>query len=119
VLPGFLQTRGWALHLDNPGGASFSLGPRGTREIRLRMVGGQSFTKAEVLAAGRVAIELVVLVDGLVVGGLTYLVDPELRWPAREWEHHEDEEQEHHPDPEEDGEHRHSPRAIHLKIDID
>jgi len=124
TLPGFLQTRGWALHLDNPGGSSFSLGPRGTREIRLRMIGGQSFTKAEVVAAGRVAIELVVLVDGLVVGGLTYVVDPDLKWPAREWEDHDDkdkdEDKEQHEDhPDENGEQGRSSRAIHLRIDID
>jgi hypothetical protein len=52
VLPSFLLTRGWAIVFDNPGGGSFSLGPRNTRVIRPRLIGGQSFTAAEIVAAG-------------------------------------------------------------------
>jgi len=65
ILPNFLQTRGWAMRLDNPGGGSFTLGPRGSREIKPRLIGGQTFTPAEIIAAGQVSIQLIVLVDGL------------------------------------------------------
>jgi hypothetical protein len=93
ILPFFLLTRGWAIHLNNPGGGTFSLGPRATRVIRPRLIGGQTFTAAEVTAVGEVAIKLVVLVDGLVVGGLTFVLDPHLTWPVHECV---EEEQEHH-----------------------
>lgn len=96
VLPPFLATRGWAAHLANPGGGSFSLGPRDSREIRPRLIGGQNFTALEVQAAGRVAIEFIVLADALVVGGLTYILDPQMKEPAPEVFHHEEDKHEHH-----------------------
>jgi hypothetical protein len=98
ILPPFLSSRGWTVRFANPGAGSFTLGDRGTRIIRPRLVSGQDFTAAQVAAAGKVAIEMVVLADGLVVGGLTYLLDPELREPVRERaerEHEEYEEHEH------------------------
>jgi hypothetical protein len=147
ILPGFLLTRGWAINLDNPGAGSFTLGPRGARVIKPRLVGGQTFTAAEVIAAGQVAIELVVFVDGLVVGGITYVLDPHLKLPAVEFiegeEEHErdedDEEHEHHGEErhreegEEEGSERREhherlgssehkekePRRIKLEIDLD
>lgn len=90
MLPPFLATRGWAVDLANPGGGSFSLGPRASREIRPRLVGGQDFNALEVQAAGRVAIEFIVLAEALVVGGLTYVLDPDLKEPAQEIFHHEE-----------------------------
>src|SRR5258706_5108551 len=141
ALPSFLLIRGWAMHLDNPGGGSFSLGPRATRKIKPRLIGGQNFTAAEVIAAGQVAMELVVLVDGLVVGGLTFVLDPHLKWPEREFveeeeeldkDHDEEEEdqseREDRPDHEKREEHEHREsseqkekvlRRVKLEIDLD
>ncbi len=124
ILPPFLTSRGWVMHLDNPGGGSFSLGPRDSRVIRPRLVGGGDFTEAEVQLAGYVAVELVVLADGLVVGGLTFVLDPHLHHPAREFP--EEAAAHHHPEPHHehweeakkerrDGE----PRRIQLEIDLD
>jgi hypothetical protein len=136
ILPAFLLTRGWSMHFDNPGGGSFSLGPRGTRVIKPRLIGGQSFTAAEVIAAGQVAIELVVLVEGLVVGGLTFILDQHLKWPARELdeeeeredegEEEEEEEERHHHEEKDEDEHEEprerkdkEARRIRLEIDLD
>jgi len=129
ILPSFLQTRGWAVRLDNPGGGSFTLGPRGSREIKPRLIGGQTFTPAEIIAAGQVSIQLIVLVDGLVVGGITYVLDPHLERPAVEFieehEHHEHGEEKHHHEHEhhehhESHEHKEKePRRIKLEIDLD
>jgi hypothetical protein len=47
-------------------------------------LGGQDFTALDVKSAGRVAIEFLVLAEGIVVGGLTYLLDPNMSEPARE-----------------------------------
>jgi zinc metalloprotease ZmpB len=124
ALPAFLASRGWAVTLDNPGGGSFSVGPRDTRVIRPRLISGQDFTALDVQAAGYVAIEFVVLADGLVVGGLTYVLDPEMREPAAERFHQEHGEPPHH------GEHEHHvheeheeheaerPRRIRLELDL-
>lgn len=94
VLPNFLSSRGWLISWDNPGAAGFSLGPRAERKIEPRLVDGRDFTVAEVLLAGRVAIEMHVFVDGLEVGGLTYILDPSMKKPAREFVEHEEEEEE-------------------------
>ncbi len=109
VMPGFLTTRGWAMKFDNPGGGTFSLGPRDTRVIRPRLIGGQSFTPAEVIAAGGVELAIIVLADGLVVGGLTFVLDPKLHWPPEEMleEEHEEAEEE------EEEELRHHRREAH------
>lgn len=119
VLSAFLSSRGWAIKLDNPGGGSFSLGPRGHRVIHPRMIGGQDFSAAELHLAGEVTITLVVLANGLVVGGLTYWLDPNLHHPPHEFpeephEHHH-EEARHERRERRDGEARH----IKLEFDID
>jgi zinc metalloprotease ZmpB len=125
VMPTFLTSRGWTVRLDNPGGGSFSLGPRDSRVIRPRLISGQDFTALEVQAAGYVAIEFVVLADGLVVGGLTYVLEPDMREPAEESVRHEHEEphheahhadEEHHREEERGGDH---PRRIRVDIDLD
>jgi zinc metalloprotease ZmpB len=123
VLPTFLTSRGWTAQLDNPGGGSFSLGPHGTRIIQPRLIGGQDFTGLDVQAAGYVAIEFVVLADALVVGGLTYVLEADMREPAEETA--ADEREEHHLQElsagEEHGHERGSdhPRRIRLDIDLD
>jgi len=91
ILPMFLSTRGWSMYFDNPGGGSFSLGARDSRAIRPRLVAGSDFTAAEVQLAAPVDIQVIVLADGLVVGGLTFELDPHLHRPAQEFresEHH-------------------------------
>lgn len=129
VLPAFLLTRGWAMAFDNPGGGSFSLGPRDTRVIRPRLIDGQNFTAAEVTSAGTVSIMIVVLADGLVVGGLTFVLDPKLHHPAVEEieeprekaeyeakEHEHGESREHHHREEREGG---RPRRVRVEIDLD
>jgi len=125
ILPTFLTSRGWTVRLDNHGGGSFSLGPRDSRVIRPRLISGQDFTALEVQAAGNVAIEFVLLADGLVVGGLTYVLEADMREPADESVRDEHEEQ-HHDDHHADEEHEHEegrrddhPRRIRVDIDLD
>lgn len=84
-LPPFLRERGWELTFRNPGGAGFSLGPRGSREIVMDLSAGGAFTAEDVRqAGGRPAIEVLTLVDDLPVGGMTYRVDPTMDAPPRE-----------------------------------
>jgi hypothetical protein len=129
ILPAFLTSRGWTALLDNPGGGSFSLGPRDSRVIRPRLISGQDFTALEVQAAGYVAIEFVVLANGLVVGGLTYVLEADMRKPAEESardEHEEHHHEEHHHEEHHEGEYEHEevrsgdhPRRIRVDIDLD
>ena len=118
IMPPFLTTRGWAMKFDNPGGGTFSLGPRDARIIRPRLISGQDFTPAEVQLAGYVAIEVVVLADGLVVGGLTFVLDPDLDHPAHEFP------EEHHPEHHHDHDHDHDrrrdePRRVKVEVDLE
>jgi len=83
-LPGFLTSGGWAMEFGNPGQGSFSLGPRESRLIRPRLVSGRDVSPGEVTDAGGANITVLVLADGLIVGGLTFVLDTALTAPARE-----------------------------------
>lgn len=84
VLPTLLASRGWAMRFNNPGGSSFSLSARGVREIRPLLLSGRDFSAAELADAGGATIDILVLADGLVVGGLSFALDPALSAPADE-----------------------------------
>lgn len=115
VLPAFLTSRGWSMTLHNAGGGSFSLGPHAHRVIRPRLVGGSSFTEANVYAAGTVSIRILVLVNDLLVGGITYVLDPLLKHPAPEkLDAHP-----HHHKPELVFKEEKRPRRIKFEVDID
>lgn len=78
-LPRFLRDRGWKLAFLNPGGDQFTLGPRGHRYVQLALQAGADFDSAAVKAAGADRmIEVRTLLDGQVIGGMSYLVDPDL-----------------------------------------
>ena len=78
------------MQFDNPGEGSFSLGPHELRVICPRLVSGRDFSAAELTDVGGTVITILVLADGLIVGGLTYLLDPMLTEPARETRNHEE-----------------------------
>ncbi|HXW80267.1 MAG TPA: hypothetical protein VEJ84_12255, partial [Acidimicrobiales bacterium] len=120
-LPAFLANRGWGSRLANPGGGSFTLGPRDSRVVRPRLVSGQDFTALDVKAAGNVAIEIIVLADDLVVGGLTYFVDAEMTaFPeALDQPHGEHGHEEHHVTGEyRDDEPRREPDLPNVRVDV-
>jgi zinc metalloprotease ZmpB len=84
-LPPFLGRKGWSLRFLNAGGASFTLGARGSREVTLELVPGGDFSPSEVEAAGGGA-KIVIRhrANGMVIGGMTYLIDPKLTEPPSE-----------------------------------
>jgi hypothetical protein len=84
ILPPFLAGAGWTMRFENPGQGSFSLGPRESRQIRPRLLSGRDFSAGDVIDSGAAAIVVLVLADGMVVGGLTFVLDPSLTEPARE-----------------------------------
>lgn len=79
-LPAFLRRRGWDLTLA--AGATHRLEPRAGREVTLVVHPGGNFTAGDVTAAGPDAvIRLRTLIDGLVVGGMSFILDPALSDP--------------------------------------
>jgi zinc metalloprotease ZmpB len=86
VMPPLLASRGWALRFANPGGANFMLGARGEREIRPVLMSGRDFDPIDVVDAGSAIIGVLVLADGIVVGGLSFALDAAMTEPARERE---------------------------------
>jgi zinc metalloprotease ZmpB len=78
VFPPFWESRGWAMSFNNPGGGTFTLGPRGAREIRPVLLSGRDFSAGELADAGDVTITILVLANGIVVGGLSFEPDPNI-----------------------------------------
>lgn len=83
TLPAFLARRNWKLQLAT-GGGRFTLGPRASREVELVMTPGGEFSADEVRAAGNPMIDVMVIVGGYRVGGMSYHVDPNLKAPPTE-----------------------------------
>ena len=81
-LPQFLQERGWQLRFLNPGGASFTLGPRADRQIVLDLLPGRDFGPHDAIGDQEIVVEA--LIDGMTVGGMSYRLDPRLTKPAPE-----------------------------------
>lgn len=82
-LPSLLTERGWGLRYTS-GAASFTLGPRAVRKVRFELTEGADFTPDEVRKAGEdLRIRIRMRVDGSVVGGMSYAIDPHLTRPPR------------------------------------
>lgn len=87
TLPPLLMERGWRLDFANRGGAAFRLKPEESREVVMTMAKGHDFTAEDVAAAQHRAIEVVARADGILVGGMTYQLDPTLDHPNRPGHH--------------------------------
>jgi hypothetical protein len=85
TLPKFLAERGWSVEFSNVGGSSFVLGPRAHREIIFRLAGGGDFSPADVQRAGMDTVIVAKAFAGdVLVGGMSYAIDPVLKTPPRE-----------------------------------
>lgn len=84
-IPDFLTKRGWGGEFISPGGSSFTLTGRGSREVLLRLKPGSDFSPTDVQNAGADATIVVrTLVNGIPVGGMSYTIDPHLKTPPHE-----------------------------------
>jgi zinc metalloprotease ZmpB len=79
-LPEVLRENKWQLRFVSEGGNAFMMKAGERRKVLMEMVAG---TGGEPRMAAHERIELTVKQDGIVVGGMTYYVDPSLR-PSRE-----------------------------------
>jgi zinc metalloprotease ZmpB len=78
-LPDALRENKWQLRIVGEGGSAFMMKAGERRKVLMEMVAG---TTVEPHVAAHERIELTVKQEGIVVGGMTYYVDPSLR-PAR------------------------------------
>jgi hypothetical protein len=81
VLPSLLEKRGWKIEFLNPGGASFPLRPGESRDIITRLIPGADFTMADATSSFDKTIHLSGHADGILVGGMSYELDPALKPP--------------------------------------
>jgi hypothetical protein len=78
-LPKFLVERGWATTFDNPGAGAFALKSGEIKSIVLRFKPGREFTAQDVVRARADAvIHVTATADGIVVGGMSYVLDSKL-----------------------------------------
>lgn len=77
-LPELLRSRGWALDFINPGGSAFSLRPGESRTVVMALKAGHDFTRADVSQEHEPTIQITGHADGILVGGMSYLLDPKL-----------------------------------------
>lgn len=81
--PESLVERGWSARFANPGAGAFSLTPGESKPVVLRLVPGGNFTAKDVTKAGRDAtIHVLARANGILVGGMSYTLDPKLRRPT-------------------------------------
>ena len=80
-LPAFLVERGWKITLDEREGERvFGLGPELSRDVNVSLRPGRDFSPAEVREiAGGVNIRVLAFADEMLIGGMTYQLDPMLR----------------------------------------
>jgi len=85
-VPPFLATRGWRVKLDlKEGPAAFGLAPGIGREVKVTLRPGEEFSREQLMQVeGGVAIRIVVHADGMVMGGMTYQLDPHLERAPKE-----------------------------------
>ena len=75
-LPLVLARKQWRVALANPGGAAFSLAAGQEREVRLAVTPGAEVSQADVTAATERDVVLYVEADGILIGGMSYRLDP-------------------------------------------
>ncbi len=78
TLPEVLESRGWKVQFVNAGRAAFPLQPGESREIAIQLVPGAEFHQADIEAAKDRTIHIYGYAGGILVGGNSYELDPNL-----------------------------------------
>ena len=83
TLPKLLQERGWELVFTNAGGRAFSLEPGASKKVVMSLKEGREFTRSDIeaLPAAERQLHVETRLDGILVGGMTYELDPKLDRP--------------------------------------
>jgi zinc metalloprotease ZmpB len=77
VLPPFLEKRNWRVRFLNPEGHKFELKTKTSTEVVFSLEEGEDFKSSDVEEDS--AIRMIATIDGLVVGGMTYYIDPKMK----------------------------------------
>jgi hypothetical protein len=75
VLPPALAKRGWRLKVTSAGGQAFWLKAGASRDVIMRLKAGKKFTARDVRGAQNRDIHVDVFADGILAGGMTYVLD--------------------------------------------
>lgn len=78
-LPELLRERGWKISFRDLANGRFELGAGDKRKVCLEVEPGKDIAPQEVKAAKQRDIIVRVLADGMVIGGMTYRLDPALK----------------------------------------
>lgn len=82
-LPPLLEARGWQLRFQGPTTSRFVLRPGEKRLLRIELVPGGDFTPDDVSGTTERDITVMLLANDMVLGGMTYSIDPALKHPPR------------------------------------
>lgn len=81
VLPRVMSAKGWEVGISTPGGAGFGLAPGAKRTVRLAVRSGAEIDAGEIKATVDRDVVVSVKADGILIGGMTYRLDPERAEP--------------------------------------
>ncbi len=81
-MPAVLARAGWQLQFDGIADNKFPLKAGEKRRIQLNLKKGTEFTKADIEGSADRMITVSLLADGLLLGGMSYYVDPTLDKPS-------------------------------------
>jgi hypothetical protein len=81
-MPKVLAEKGWFLQFDGLADNKFPLKSGEKREIRLKLKQGSQFTRADIEGTVDRMINVSLLANGILLGGMSYYVDPELKKPS-------------------------------------
>ena len=81
-MPKVLADKGWLLQFDGIADNKFPLKAGEKREVRLKLKQGSQFTKADIEGATDRMINVNLLANGILLGGMSYYVDPDLKKPS-------------------------------------
>ncbi len=82
LLPAFLERRGWKIEFLNPGGAAFRLRAGESQHIIMKLIPGDDFTPEDVDGSPDKTVHLYGYANGILVGGMSYELDPKLKAPG-------------------------------------
>jgi hypothetical protein len=80
-LPRVLATKGWKVDVSTAGGSAFALPPGEPHPVRLAVTPGSEVSGAEVKATADRDVVVSVTADGILIGGMTYRLDPDRSEP--------------------------------------
>ena len=83
VFPKFLVKKGWQVTFANPGADAFALKAGEAKTVVVKLKAGKQFTAEQVRNAKDAAIHIEAYANDILVGGMSYRLDPKLKMPAQ------------------------------------